>query len=121
MPWLEGAIHIISSLWIYLDCTSVEQTRVYLDCSKTSPLEIHLGEEEGTPFSTARSFSRSRISADGAKISVVTIVGSQELVPVKEVLKLRGYVAQVEYRLDDVVPKWDTIPTDVGAINESEW
>jgi len=39
-----------SSLWTYLDCTSVERTRVYLDRSKASALEIRLGEEDCTPF-----------------------------------------------------------------------
>ena len=39
-----------SSLWTFLDCTSVDQTRVYLERSKTFPLEIWLGEETRGPF-----------------------------------------------------------------------
>jgi len=31
------------SLWSYLDCTSVEKTRVYIERSKSSPLNVRLG------------------------------------------------------------------------------
>jgi len=47
--WRERFISF-SSLWTFLDCTNVEQTRVYIERSKTSPLELWLGEEEGAPF-----------------------------------------------------------------------
>ena len=46
----------------------------------------------------------------GAKLKAVTIIGLQELVPAKEVFKLRAHVSRVEYRLDDVLPEWDAIP-----------
>ena len=39
-----------SSLWTFLDCANVKQTRVYLERSKTSPLELWLGEEEDPSF-----------------------------------------------------------------------
>jgi len=61
-------------------------------------------------------------ASSGAKLTAITIVGSQEFVSAKEVLKLRDYVSRVEYRLDDVVPKWDTIPADADDNSyESDW
>ena len=59
----------------------------------------------------------------GAELSTITIVCSREFVPAKEVLKLRGYVSSVEYRLDDVVPDWDSIPNDVvdDTGYETDW
>ena len=48
----------------------------------------------------------------GAGLRSVTIVGLGELVPGKEVFKLRDYVGHVDYRFEDVPPKWDTIPED---------
>lgn len=47
--WRERFISC-PSLWTFLDCTNVEQTRVYLERSKNSPLEICLVEEEDTTF-----------------------------------------------------------------------
>jgi hypothetical protein len=45
----------------------------------------------------------------GAKLKAVTIVCFQEIqVPAKEVFKLRAHVSHVEYRLDDVLPMWDS-------------
>lgn len=61
-------------------------------------------------------------ASSGAKLWTITIVGSQELVPVKEVFKLRNHVSRVEYRLDDMEPEWDIPPTDVDGISyESDW
>ena len=61
-------------------------------------------------------------ASSGAKLSAVTIVCSQEFAPAKEVLKIREYVTRVEYRLDDVVPDWDILPTDADDTDyESDW
>ena len=45
-----------------------------------------------------------------AKLSSVAIVGLGELAPAKDVLKLREYVSHVEYRIDDELPAWDSLP-----------
>lgn len=61
-------------------------------------------------------------ASSGAMLSTITIVGSQELVPVTEVLKLRGYASRVEYRLENVVARWDMIPADADYTGyESDW
>jgi len=58
----------------------------------------------------------------GAKLSTIAIVAPQEIVPAKEVLKLRNHVSRVEYRLDDAVPEWDDIPGDTDDPGcESDW
>jgi hypothetical protein len=59
----------------------------------------------------------------GAELSTITIVCPREFVPAREVLKLRGHVSSVEYRLDDVVPDWDSIPNDVvdDTGYETDW
>ena len=60
----------------------------------------------------------------GAKLSTITIVCTQEFVPAREVDKLRGHVSSVEYRLDDVMPRWDYIPGSVdvtGYETDDDW
>ena len=52
-----------------------------------------------------------RASRD-AKLSSITIVGLDELVPGTEVFQLREHVGHVEYRVDDALPDWDTIPSE---------
>jgi hypothetical protein len=47
--WREQLISC-PSLWTFLDCASVDQTRVYLERSKTSPLDIYFGRMEYNPF-----------------------------------------------------------------------
>ena len=47
-----------------------------------------------------------RRDSSGVKLSSITIVGLGELVPGKEVLKLREYVTRVDYRIDDIPPDW---------------
>jgi len=49
-------------------------------------------------------------ASKGAKLRSVTIVGLGELVPGKEVFKLRKHVAHVEYRFEENPPKWDSTP-----------
>ena len=48
----------------------------------------------------------------GAELRSITIVGLGELLSGKEVFKLRDHVARVEYRFEEVPPKWDDVPED---------
>lgn len=42
--------------------------------------------------------------------------------PAKEVLKLRNHVSRVEYRLDDIMPRWDETPMDPEDVGyDSDW
>ena len=54
----------------------------------------------------------------GVRLSSITIVGLDELVPGKEVFKLREHVARVDYRVDDVPPHWDVLPCESSDENE---
>ena len=53
-----------------------------------------------------------------AKLSSVAIVGLGELVPGKEIFKLRKYIRRVQYSIDDLPPEWDHLPGE--SSNESE-
>jgi len=46
----------------------------------------------------------------GAKLRLVTIVGLGELLPGREVFKLREHVERVEYRVEENPPEWDGTP-----------
>lgn len=54
----------------------------------------------------------------GAKLRSVTIVGLRDLVPGKEVFKLREHVPHVEYRFEESPPKWDSNPDDAARALE---
>ena len=45
----------------------------------------------------------------GAKLSAITI-SIDEVPPEEEVFRLKKHVSRVEYRFDNVVPEWDTLP-----------
>lgn len=49
-------------------------------------------------------------ASKGARLRLITVVGLGELVPGKEVFKLREHVAHVEYRFEEKPPNWDNIP-----------
>ncbi|KAF9650823.1 hypothetical protein BDM02DRAFT_3127484, partial [Thelephora ganbajun] len=51
-------------------------------------------------------------ASKGAKLRSITIVRLGELVPGKEVFKLREHVTHLEYRFEENPPKWDSIPND---------
>jgi len=75
--------------------------------------EVILYVEKQDAFHTLELVSMVRERASkGAKLRSITIVGLGELVPGKEVFKLRDYVTHVEYRFEEVPPKWDAIPED---------
>jgi len=51
-------------------------------------------------------------ASQGAKLRPITIVGLGELLPGKDVFKLRGHVTHMEYRVGENPPEWDSIPDD---------
>jgi len=46
-----------------------------------------------------------------AKLSATTIVSTDALAPTKKVFQLRKHVSRVEYEFNDVLPKWDILPS----------
>jgi hypothetical protein len=58
----------------------------------------------------------------GAKLLVVVIVSPQELIPAEKVFGLKSYVSRVEYRLDNVAPRWDALPGEADEVDHySGW
>ena len=57
------------------------------------------------------SMAKERVSA-GKKLPSITIVGLDELIPGREVFKLKKYITHVDYRVKEDPPKWDNISED---------
>jgi hypothetical protein len=58
----------------------------------------------------------------GAKLLVVVIVSPREFIPAEKVFGLKSYVSRVEYRLDNVAPRWDALPGEADEVDHySGW
>ena len=51
-------------------------------------------------------------ASKGVKLRSITVVGLGELMPGKEVFKLREHVTHVEYRFEEKPPGWESVPED---------
>ena len=78
-------------------------------CPKLEKIVLHITDRRQFYMNELLEMAKERASG-GAKLSTVTIVGSQRCGP--EALELRDYVSHVEYVLHDVEPEWDVIPAD---------
>jgi len=79
-------------------CPKLEEITLYIN----HPDEFHIDE--------LLKMAEGRASR-GAKISTITIVSTDALAPTKKVFLLRKHVDYVEYKFDDELPEWDTIPS----------
>ena len=50
----------------------------------------------------------------GKKLSSITIIATHDVVPGREVLKLREHVGRMDFRVGDVLPDWDSLPDEVS-------
>lgn len=75
-------------------------------CPKLEELVLYMENKDWFCIDLLLEMARGRASS-GSKLPTTTIVGSQESVPAKEVLRLRDHVSRMEYRLDDIVLEWD--------------
>ena len=90
-------------------------------CPELEELVLYIQNKDFFCFKKLLEMVKERASS-GVKLSTITIVSSQEFVPAREVLKLRNHVLKVEYRLDDVEPELDALPTDTdGTGYDSDW
>jgi hypothetical protein len=90
-------------------------------CPDLEELVLYVKKKEWFCINALLGMVQKRASR-GTKLSTITIISSQEFVPAEEVLKLRNHVSHVEYRLDNVVPRWDHIPDYVDETGfESSW
>ena len=85
-------------------------------CPGLEELMLYVKERDQFRIKPLISMAKERASRD-AKLSSITIVGMDELVPGMEVFKLREHVGHMEYRVDDALPDWDTIPGDSSDDN----
>jgi hypothetical protein len=90
-------------------------------CPKLEEIALYISTRDRFCIDELLEMTKERASR-GAKLSTITITCPQEFSPAKEVLKLRDYVSFVEYKLDDVLPAWDHIPSDVDDTGyETDW
>jgi hypothetical protein len=77
-------------------------------CPKLEELVLYVESRDTFNIPELMSMAKERASG-GAKLSSITIIGLGELVPGKEVFKLRAHVAHVDYRVGEQPPNWDDI------------
>ena len=78
-------------------------------CPALEELILYIKTRDQFHIKPLTSMAKGRASRD-AKLLSITIVGMDELLPGKEVFKLREHIKHVEYRVDDTLPNWNTIP-----------
>ena len=75
-------------------------------CPKLEELVIYVKTRGLFNITELMHMARERASRN-VKLSLITIIGLGELIPGKEVFKLREHVARVEYRVEEESPRWD--------------
>lgn len=77
-------------------------------CPNLEDLILYVEAQNSFNITELRRMARKRASMY-KKLSSITIIGLGELVPGKEVFKLREHVTRVEYRVEERPPVWDDI------------
>ena len=80
-------------------------------CPNLEELILYVKTRNGFQIPELMRMAKERASR-GAKLRSITIVGLGDLLPGKEVFKLREHVTHVEYRVGENAPKWDSVPDD---------
>ena len=79
-------------------------------CPKLEDITLYIKKLEQFRNEELLSMARARASR-GAKLSAISIICLDDVfVPTKEVFQLREHVSRVEYKFDDALPGWDTLP-----------
>ena len=78
-------------------------------CRNLEHLVLYFESQDQFHIKHLTGMARERASRD-AKLSSITIIGLGELVPGKEVFKLREHIERVRYRVEDEPPDWDYLP-----------
>ena len=82
-------------------------------CPNLEKLVLYIKKRDDFHISGLVNMAKKRASR-GAKLRSVIVVGLDELVSGREVLKLREHVGRVEYRFEEYPPKWDSVPDEDG-------
>ena len=77
-------------------------------CPNLEELILYVQRQDAFNLPELMSMTKERASRD-TKLSSITIVGLGELVPGKEVFKLKKYISHVDYKFREVPPSWDSI------------
>ena len=80
-------------------------------CPELEEIVLYVEDRESFNITELMSMAKERASRD-VKLLSITIVGLGELVPAREVFKLREYVAKVDYMVAEDPPEWDAIHKD---------
>ena len=79
-------------------------------CPRLEEIIIYIGGWDPLHVDELVNMAKER-ALRGAKLSAVTVVSIDAVVPKEEVFQLRKYASRVEYKFDNVVPKWDASPS----------
>ena len=77
-------------------------------CPKLKKVAFYIDRPDQLRIDELLSMAEER-ALRGAKLSGITIVGSDTLLPTK-LSQLQKHVSHVEYKLDDAYPAWDALP-----------
>ena len=83
----------------------------YAPCPKLEELVLYVEGPESFNVEDLMSMAKERASG-GVKLSSIMFVGLGELLPGKEVFKLKKYITHVDYRVGEKPPRWDDVPGD---------
>ena len=82
-------------------------------CPKLEDLALCIGDWISFPTEDVFSMAEAR-ALRGKKLSSITIIATHDVVPGREVLKLREHVGRMDFRVGDVLPDWDSLPDEVS-------
>lgn len=82
-------------------------------CPNLEDLTLYIKKPSRFNISELREMASVRAGRH-AKCPSLTIVSLREMLPKEEVFTLREYFPHVEYKVDVVSPRWDTLPGDPG-------
>ncbi|KAF9647933.1 hypothetical protein BDM02DRAFT_3116252 [Thelephora ganbajun] len=83
-------------------------------CPRLTELILHIHLEKLFCLRELWEMVKARDSQD-IRLESITVICTRQLVPPKEVSKLRQYVSRVEYKLEDEFPEWNvTVPNVPG-------
>ena len=77
-------------------------------CPELEQVVLYVEEQTAFNIPELMCMAKERASA-GKKLSSITIVGLGDLMPGREVFKLREHVTSVDYKVEDKPPNWDSV------------
>ena len=85
----------------------------HIVCPKLEDLVLCIRDWISFPTEDVLSMAEAR-ALRGTKLWSITIVATRDVVPGREVLKLREHVGRMDFGVSDVLPDWDSLPDEVS-------